>query len=179
MISSVEDYGCNVSQPKSLQKPTPKQSKPHNSSTYSLPPVIGRLHNAPPLRPVSLLTDALLRRPIRQASRNVISGKLHAIVVGEDTYGVDLAEAGAEVDGDGVVGGIKFDAIVLVDAGFVVGGGAGAVGVVVGTDPRVFGEGGGREEGEEEGVVVHDGKGEIVVTVKAFEDLGIWHVCGS
>lgn len=173
IISSVEDYECNVSQPKSPQKPTQKQSKTHNSSTYSLPHVLGRLHNAPPLRPVLLLTDALLRRPIRHSSRNGISGKLHAIVVGEDAYGVDLAEAGAEVDGDGVVGGIKFDAIVHADAGFVVGGGAGAVGVVVGIDPRVFGEGGGREEGEEEGGVVHDGKGEIVVWVKAFGDLGI------
>ena len=48
-----------------------------------------------------------------------------------------------------------------------------AVGVVVGTDPRVFGEGGGCEEGEEEGGVVHDGKGEIVVWVKAFGDLRI------
>lgn len=99
-----------------------KQSKTHNSSTYSLSHVIGRLHNAPPLRAVLLLTDAPLRRPIRHSSRNGISGKLHAIVVGEDAFGVDLAEAGAEVDGDGVVGGIKFDATVLVDAGFVVGG---------------------------------------------------------
>ena len=164
MISSVEDYECTVSQPKSPQKSTPKQSKTHNSSKYSLPLDIGRLLHAPPLRPVSHLANALLRRPIRHSSRNGISGKLHAIVVGEDAYGVDLAEAGAEVDGDGVVGGIKFDAIVLFDAGLVVSGGASAVGVVVGTDPRVFGEGGGREEGEEEG--------EIVVWVKAFGDLG-------
>ena len=144
----------------------------HNSSTYSLPLDIGRLLHAPPLRPIPHLTDALLRRPIRHSCRNGVSGKVHAIVVGEDAYGVDLAEAGAEVDGDGVVGGIKFDAVILTDAGLVVGGDASAVGVVVGTDQRVFGEGGRGEEGEEKGGVVHDEKGGMGVWVNVFGNLG-------
>ena len=103
------------SDPTPLTHPKTKSLKPrsnrrrqkprnHNNRKYILPRGIGCLLHAPPLRPVLRLTDALLRRPVRHVGRDRFSGKLHAVVVGEDAYGVGLAEAGAEVDGDGVVG---------------------------------------------------------------------------
>ena len=143
---------------------TERRPKNHNSSTgYYLPLITLRPLHTPPFPPVFALTDAPLRRPNQRVGLNRISGPDLAIVVGEHAQGIHFFKAGAVVYGDGVVGGVKWGAFIVFDASGVVGAIVFAVGVGVGTYIGVFGQGGGGEEGEEEGEVVHDGKGEVGV----------------
>ena len=111
--------------------------------------------NTPPFPSVCSLVDAHRRGAICQRGGDGFSRKVLAVVVGEYIQGDDFAEVGAKVHRDGVVHRVESDAVILFHADFIAGVLAGAVGIVKGSDVGVSGQGGGGEEGDENGLVMH------------------------
>ena len=87
-------------------------------------------------------------------SLNVLAGRVLAVAVREYAYGSGLLRA-AEVDPDVVVLGVESGAAILGHADGVACAGPAAVGGYERAHPGALGRGGGGEEGEDEGLVVH------------------------